>query len=234
MSEVSHGKSDQQNGEEEKVATFMKLSSAETSDLAFKGLTSLLPKFKETWIAAELNGAFIIEELRLPSLISAISEIEVESGNKISFTHQRLKIIQNIVNAITEDDSIDEDIREGWRNDFEEGKQSVDETRPTLPHAPPIASDMKASATEVFGSSAHQESRGEPMPKELQSDTKDFRSEFRDMTSTLSMPTVSSDKGKLIARLADGTEIFMPGKDQDRAPQILNYPTLKEFTEEAW
>jgi hypothetical protein len=65
-------------------------------------------------------------------------------------------------------------------------------------------------------------------------DARDFRSDIRGLRDTIDPPPVEAEKGTLLAQLADGTKIFAPSKNQDRAPQVLNYPTLEDYTSECW
>lgn len=117
---VSHDKSDQNPaGEESNVATkFYSLSPAALCEIAFKGLDSLRDKFKETWTHANISGSVIVDDLTVSTLDQMLRELECNSTIKIHFTFQRTKIMQNIAFAISEDTTIDENVRNGWSEDL--------------------------------------------------------------------------------------------------------------------
>lgn len=243
---VSHANPDQLKvGEEQNVATrFYSLSPAAICEIAFKGLDSLRDKFKMTWIQADISGSLIVDDLMVSTLDQTLRELEASSKIVIPFSFQRIKIMQNIVAAIHSDHSLEEAVREGWANDFgiysdtlapqiqtpvarKSATPIYEQTSEAASHTPD-ANQQNSATSATIGKS-------EPISTTLFHDEKkDFRAEVRSLRDTMDPPTLTSEKGTLVAKLSDGTEIYAPNKNQDRAPQILNYPTLEDYTSELW
>jgi hypothetical protein len=122
--------SDHQPPAGENVAQqFYRLNAAAVCEIAFKGLATLKTKYSSFWELAEITGAVILDDFRLQTLFKAISELETISNIKIAFTHQRHKIISNLVDAIVNDDAIDSHVREGWQADYDEIKFMESESK---------------------------------------------------------------------------------------------------------
>jgi hypothetical protein len=128
-----------------------------------------------------------------------------------------------VVDAIVNDDSIDSHIREGWQADYDEIKF--------------VDSEGRAQASPVLVATISSESSAVKRAAPEKSDTKsgDFRDEFRaKFQTTMQSTSMLSDKGNLYMELGDGTKIYGPPTQSDRAPQVLEYPTLFDTTPFAW
>ena len=216
---------DQQPPAGENVAQqFYRLNAAAVCEIAFKGLATLKTKYSSAWELADMNGAVILDDFRLQTLFKAIAELEAISNIKIAFTHQRQKIVSNVVDAIVNDDTIDSNVREGWQADYDEIKFKETES-------------SRAQASPVLVSTINAESSAVKRAAPEKSDTKsgDFRDEFRSkFQTTMQSTSMLSDKGNLYMELGDGTKIYGPPTQPDRAPQVLDYPTLYDITPVAW
>jgi hypothetical protein len=236
---VSHVQSERQKtGEESKVAQqFYKFNPAEVCEVALAGLTNMNPSFKSTWITADLSGSFIVDELRLASLQTSITEIEKESGVRIAFSHQRTKILSNIIHAITTDETIAEVIREGWSAALESfieiAHDNVDQKPKRRAASPVYSSDHEEQGIkDKKGSTLTQSNTAVPITT---SNARSGLAEFIQKPLKKTSGDEDVKRGSLVCELPDGTKIYgSDDRKHDRAPQVLKYPTLMETEEEAW
>ena len=220
-------------GEHQVAQQFSSLSASEVCDVAFTGLATIKHHFANAWELANINGSIIIDDFQLPDLSEALAEIETAAEIKIAFMFQRRKILRNIVDALLLDTSIHVDVREGWQLDALTHLTNVFPTPAATP-----TSIIKAMATPLSGADTQNQGADSPAtPRELFKSKRgeDFKHEFRQTVLNASAaPTKSSNRGALVAKLSDGTEIYGAPTQSDRAPQILDYPTLYDITADQW